>query len=243
MEIVVRFQKSHSKNFGRALELARRLPQYSPPHQDTPEHVVTIQTSDLLKYNKLLQELVGIVLNWKGALLLIDGAPRPQDFRLLAHVTACAENAQFAPNLHEYCSHSSPWNCHQLKGISGATRYDAISQNYRNTPGWFNWGQWIEIGRRWHVDKKRLFKSLQYEMKQNCLMACPNFKVADLWQAIQNLPDEIDLSTSDLFEVRYEERYKGGELIRGPVGIKLKPLNPFDPDALGLGSDISGGEL
>jgi SpoVK/Ycf46/Vps4 family AAA+-type ATPase len=105
---------------------------------------------------------------------------------------------------------------------------------------------WFQIGRFedngvWKVDKHQISAILQQEVEDNFLHVCPSFDRKVLDEAINRLPDLIDVHQSPSWEVLYENKVEGSKIAKKAVGVihKLTLNTLIEPRKNTLKKEIS----
>ena len=185
---MITFSKSTSKNFNRALFLAKDADYY---YETIDENNETIYQAIFKPENHLafitLYELIG---KWKSTFVFKNG--KIIDRKKLGQINYCFGDKLRSAS-ESFCYGASmftenPFGCHRLMIHSGQKP----------------WYQWISYADRKfvYIDKASMKK--QIDEKANTFHLCPAFDYNNIIQALDELPDKIE-KKSELYKKLYSE--------------------------------------
>lgn len=209
MELQVRFRRTSSKEFARALELAQAQEGFAADEAQG-QYRVTFDQDQLGAY----QELVALVGRWAQTRVLLNGQEVSRE--RLNHLLDCYRARLAAPDRRVYCTGGA---VHQSR--VGAVRQlfpcRMIPISEGNTHGWFQYGRLTREG-VFVVDKGQLRQAVTGALGETLAEHCPALFPAELDAVVDRLPDRID-PRKDANWV-YRDGWQNGRFV--PVGVEKR---------------------
>ena len=198
----LQFLEKKSKNFPTALKLARQI------GCTFEDGVVTIQIENVLEGYRSIRQIFSYVQNWKGTQASYNGIPvQPYRFLLEAEwIGQCYDERL----IDQDCG--TGFGCRRLN-----IEYHINRPYFKKDRYWYNYGRWE--GKRWIIDKKKIFRVLMDYANKKAIIECPLFDETRLLHRVNNLPEYL-VDDGFLWETVYEERFLHGELVQIPHNIK-----------------------
>jgi ATP-dependent 26S proteasome regulatory subunit len=218
--ITLRFGKSSSPNYKKAIWLAEQFSQFTPISPQDTFNVIKIGKSEFHAKYKLLQSLWFTIASWKTAeLLLNNNIIEFQQVQKYFFVFECADKYSAALIPSDYCKinkDTKGWSCKFLRAVDR----DLPRSAYRlgRMDYWFQFGHFMSPT-IWEIDKEQLRDVLRREVESQRVNACPFFNFQNVENIISELPDHIDLATSDSWIIRYQDAVNGQVIEKKPLDI------------------------
>jgi SpoVK/Ycf46/Vps4 family AAA+-type ATPase len=228
-ELKMEFKNSTSSYLAYAIKLAKKFSYFYESENRTEPNKITLDQNEFAQKQNIFSDLWGVVRNWKGTILLLNNAPIENSalftyFRIID----CSNqyNNAIIPEEHCFTTYEKKegWGC---KFLSYIKRYIPNQNYYSLRPSekyWFQFG-YFKSENIWEIDKVKLIEVLERESNQNHLSICPVFSFEKAKSIVNELPNDIHLTSNELWEIVYEENDAGTELVRNPVSIKPKILD------------------
>ncbi len=227
--VEIRFGQSTSASYAKVLRAAQQFSGFQEASQDAPYNSVRVESPQLSAEYKHLRRLWDGISGWRSAEFLIDGRPGAfHDLYTLVRYVECADKREVSPQPGRYCekSHSGGqgWGCRYL---SATEREPAAPRYSFGTPptGWWDFGAFDADG-RFVVRKEHIRDALQKEAERAGLSFCPQFDFQRVSAAVDALPDVIDPSASNAWEVIYEDHADGCTISQSAVGVRPAAERP-----------------
>jgi transitional endoplasmic reticulum ATPase len=207
MKLEIRFGRTKSPNLPEAIRQAEKMPGYAQ-HERGREVEIIVSTMVPFEDPELwqrIEELLATVRLWKSTLVLLDGtAITPfQLTRDLSPVIACYGKKRRTDPILAYCSGketpTADISCFGCRLIKGVDLYGGSESRVR----WYQFGRLSEDQKRFAVDKDAIVARLRHENTGQPCLLCPAFSWEHVGEAVNSLPTEIDLETSDTFKVKF----------------------------------------
>lgn len=212
MEVRVVFHRTGSRDFPRAMDVARRQPGFREPAAGA-EFCVSFDQDQLDAYD----ELVAIVGRWSQTRLYLNG--HPVDRSRLEHMLGCYRRRLLAPDRRAHCTGQS---VHETR--IGAVRQlfpcRLIPISETNHGGWFQYGRLTREG-VFLVDKAQLRHAVQGALDRTLAAHCPALFPAEVDAVIDRLPERIDPERDHHWG--YREGWQNGRFVR--VGVEKRPAS------------------
>jgi len=218
----LRFGKSSSQNYPRALRLGEQFKHFTPLSDENDKNIIVIDKDELRQKRKTFGELWFLVQGWRSSELLVNGKQAPLDYYEYLKVIECNEGYYEATNQQKYCSlfaEKEGWSCKFLTDIG----YYLPTYHQGNVTYWYHFGRFVS-DKIWQIDKLKLKESLEREIRSKKLECCDIFDLRKVEQIVNELADVIDVSKSDTWEILYKENPDGSIIEGRPVGIIPKHL-------------------
>lgn len=220
-ELKICFGTSKSKNYKKAMELARSFSNFT---EGEPNTIVINQEKFVEDYKKIYN-LLSYIDKWSATRIYFNGEELTslRQFQNRLSGLSCYADYDKAVIQEIYCWENKDmpgWGCKNLQAIQ--RHYCPMVRLYRGEMYWFEIGHFI-TDNIWRIDKKEIIRLLKREAELKYLNLCPIFDFDKVVAAVNELPDEIDLSTGDQWEAEYSDE-PGSE--RKPIKIspKTQPL-------------------
>lgn len=199
----LQFIESKSKNFPKALQLAREI------GCTFKDGVVTIEVNNVLNGYREIRQLFGYIQNWRGTTASYKGNPvQPYRFLLEAEWIGECHDSRL---LDKDCG--TGFGCRQLKNI----QYHITGPYFKTHTYWYNYGHWKD--KKWFIDKNKIYSVLMGYAQSKAIVECPLFDEAKLWHRVNNLPEFL-IADGVVWGTVYEERFVNGERVQIPHNIK-----------------------
>ena len=227
MELQVIFRRTSSKEFPRALEVARAQSGFSAD-EDAGQYAVTFNQDQLDGY----QELVGLVGRWAQTRILLNGGEVARE--RLTHMLECYRARLAAPDRRVYCA----------GGVVHQSRVGAVRQLFPcrmipisegNTHSWFQYGRLTRDG-VFVVDKGQLRQAVATTLKDTLAEHCPALFPAEVDAVVDRLPDRIDPRKDPNWV--YRDGWHNGRFVpvgvekrSGAQGTRARPASTREPEA------------
>ena len=175
-------------------------------------------------YNKykVYQPLYSLICSWKSTVLTY----RNQHIQkytyndLLGIIIQCAKGYNGSHNNELYCNLTplqEGWGC---KFLTDMIKHLESNRNYYpNRNYWYKFGR-FESDMVWKIDKKIIHDYLEREVECRKIYHCPIFSIGTTHQYVDQLPDTIDLSLSENWEIEYQEDFQGTTILKKPISIR-----------------------
>jgi hypothetical protein len=220
--VEIRFGHSTSASYPKALRTAQQFAGFRDATADAPYSSVRVEASQLSAEYKHLRRLWDAVSGWKSAEFLVDGRPAEfHDLYTLVRYVECAERRDVSPQPGRYCEKSHAgghgWGCRYLSAIE---REPVVTPRYGfGVPptGWWHFGS-FDSDQHFVIHKEHIRETLQKEADRAGLSFCPQFDFQRVSASVDSLPDEIDPSSSSMWETVFEDYAEGGTISRRAVG-------------------------
>jgi hypothetical protein len=215
----IRFGKSTSKSYPEAIRLLKKFSNAVLASDDDQDSAVTISQDEFIEKHRKVNELWGLVANWKSSRLLVNGEPAEfADLNTYSTVFACYEKYKAAVIQDEHCNlygNKQGWGC---KWLTEVNRYLPESSWSRDRY-WYQFGH-FESESIWRIDKERLKALLTREIEVKKIFLCPIFNRARVETIIDSLPDKIDTTVDAKWQIIYEDASVGTTVEKKPVVIQ-----------------------
>lgn len=221
--VEIRFGHSTSASYTKALRAAQQFSGFQAASEDEPCNSVRVEASQLSAEYKHLRRLWDAVSGWKTAEFLVDGRPSEfHDLYTLVRYVECAEKRDVSPQPDRYCgkAHSGGqgWGCRYLSAIER----EPVSPRHsfgRPPTGWWDFGS-FDAEQHFVVRKDHVREALQKEADRAGLSFCPQFDFKRVSAAVDALPDQIDPSSSSMWDTLFEDHAEDDTISQRAVGIR-----------------------
>ncbi len=207
VELRVVFRRTSSKEFTRALALARQQPGFA---EGEGAFAVTFNQDQLDVY----QELVALVGRWAQTAVSLNGQAVSRE--RLNHLVACYQARLAAPDRRVYCAGGE---VHQSR--VGAVRQlfpcRMIPVSEANGNGWFQYGRLTRDG-VFIVDKAQLRQAVSGALGETLAEQCPALFPVEVDAVIDRLPDRVDPRKDPHWA--YRDGWHNGRFV--PVGVEKR---------------------
>ena len=173
--ISISFGKSTSKNFSKALYLAKNSDRYV---EDADDQGNSVYQAFFIEKNFLeFMRLYKLIGNWKSTFVFING--EIIDNKSLGKINICyGDKLKF--NDPNFCFGASEWTsnpfgCHRLMLTPSQTP-------------WWSFGEFNVLG-DWIVNKEEIIEKIKYKAK--LFEKCPAFDIERVLKVVELLPDKI----------------------------------------------------
>ncbi len=199
----LQFLEKKSKNFPKALKMARKI------GCNYEDGVITIEIKDILNGYRKIRQLFHYIQNWRGTSATYNNRPvHPYRFLLEAEwIGECYDQRMIDNDC------GTGFGCRKVDTIN----YHITGPYFKTHTYWYNYGEWKAS--KWIIDKKKIYNLLIAYAEKKAISECPLFDETDLWNRVQNLPEFL-IADGILWETVYEESFVKGERIQVPHNIK-----------------------
>lgn len=222
----IKFGHSSSKNYDEAIKIAKKFTNFQPISPSNCFNMVEVDLIEVRKRFQVLQRLWLMISNWKNTQIYIND--KPGDFTMVRdifdRVLACSHQYSRAVLPEKHCMDyhgNEGWGCKQLSAVSRNTQENHYYGYYDKQTYWYHFGEFVS-DTVWQIDKIKLLETLKREVEIKHVELCNFFSFEKVELIVNSLPDNIDVASSDTWEIRYEEKSNGSLLEQKPAGIKPK---------------------
>ncbi len=217
----LQFGKSTSKNYSQALRLLKKFDNCQVVDDGFSINSIIVEKSELISKFRLIEELYQIIHGWTTSKMFLNEVEiQPwRFFNQMRQIVECSDSYNRAINKDNYCnidnSHEG-WGC---KYINETIRHLNSDSYYSyNVNYWYKFG-FFKNEDTWIIDKSKLEERLDKEILEKGISSCPYFDKSKSTKILNELPDEIDLTT-EFWEIIYKEDFFGTTIQRKPVSIE-----------------------
>jgi ATP-dependent 26S proteasome regulatory subunit len=230
----IRFKKSTSKSYPESLKLLKTFSNAVISESGDSENSVTISQDEFVEKFNVINILWGMVGNWKSSQILINGkTANVSNLNIYSNIVGCYNKYKSAIIQEEHCrlyGNKEGWGC---KFLGEVNRY--LPEN-----SWDRGRYWYEFGHFdsetiWKIDKEKIQGILQREVEVRKISLCPIFSYEKVKTIVNELPEFIDTSADDKWEVVYEDTVNGSLIERKPVKIQPKNIRRNNVFSISLG--------
>lgn len=224
--IEIRFGKSSSSNYLRAIKKAKEFSSFIEAKDDIDLNTITVPADELLNKYKSFQDLIRFIMNWKSSDVIYNGnSIRMYDFFYKFElIVNCSKTCAAATEKTRYCyidPQKEGWGC---RFLTETKRH--LEKSYSKGLYWYEFGNFNTDNSEWVIDKFQLNEVLQKEIISKVVYGCPYFSQNKLNTIIENIPNSIKIAVDNKnWDIEYEEDFYGEKIDKKPVGIKHKGLN------------------
>jgi ATP-dependent 26S proteasome regulatory subunit len=222
----VRFGKSSSVNYEKALKYAKGFSHFNAISEDNMLNTVTLGANELRNKTSAFRALWGLIQNWKTTELILNGEVIGyQERNRIMRILRCADEYRRAVIQENHCKvlgEEVGWGCKHLNTID---YFRSSHRYYSRDANWYEFGRFSSNG-VWDVDKSRINDLLSREAELKFLAICPFFDLQRAKEIVGTLPSTIEPEDSDTWEIEYEESVSGSVIEQAPIRIKPKPPSP-----------------
>lgn len=216
-EFKIRFGKSSSQNYQKAVNQAKKFVNYKPISEDNTFNTVILYSNELRQRYRKIEKLWLLISGWKTTELFVNDEPVEfYDLNKYIAILECDNKYQTSIIPENHCKlypNKEGWGCQHLNTLS---RYS--SNYYQGERGsyWYHFGN-FQSETIWEIDKYKIKDALRREVKLKKLFLCKIFDFEKVESIVDNLPDKIDLDKSELWEIEYEEIEDGISIEKIPI--------------------------
>lgn len=207
MKLQIKFTKSKSLSYGKAVRIAERFSDYN-------DHLVTITSETLERDIGYLKPLWDIISRWKSTEVCLDGEPIHKMFDVIWPL-CCYQRYKKTVVQQFYCQVSAylpGWGCKHLAAINLHEEKFSLPEEIK----WYQLGHFF-TGTIWKIDKAELAKLLKREADLKYLRLCPLYSWEKIQATINWLPNEIDTESDPNWQIQYNPD------ITNPVPVSIMP--------------------
>ncbi len=207
MNLEIRFGRTRSPRLPEAIRQAEKIPGFAK-HDGARGTEIIVSTRIPFEDPELwrrIEDLLGTVRSWQSTTLSVDGkAITPWRFTAdLAEVISCYRKKQATDPSLDYCSGKetpsadiSCFGCRLLKGVD-------VHEWGPDRIRWYQFGHLSEDQKSLAVDKTAILARLRHEAADAPCVWCPAFSWTHVADAVDSLPNAIDLEKSNRFAVKF----------------------------------------
>lgn len=234
--ISISFGRSSSKNFSQAVQLASALQSFKSEEVDNKEQYSIqerLSLDDIDSWQRI-RTLLKITSGWKSTRIEYNGIATSGAYQhsyQMDRVEQCYRLSLEEPYPDSYCKGNifgqdtdQYFGCRFEKGVAQANQWTGDRH-------WYEFGNLIEDASCFMIHKDIIEQTMSQGCETLLCNGCPNFAWTRIEQSIHDLPDKIDLSTSEKFQLKFSE-YNPDK----SIGIELKGMSNHLSISLGLGS-------
>ncbi|MCF8011243.1 MAG: hypothetical protein K9L17_02835 [Clostridiales bacterium] len=199
--VSISFGKSTSKNFTKALAMAKSAPQYieSTDEKGNPIYQAIYGPKDYLSFISLYE----LISNWKSTFVFING--EMVDRKIVGALNYCYGDKLRSGNP-DFCFGASqftenPFGCHR-------------AQMHQSNDPWYSYGI-MDTKRCFHIDKERIKNELFERLKP--YRFCPALDIEKAIQVVDQLPSVINPQKDDNWEYTTYHDSKTGSSFEGVI--------------------------
>lgn len=243
-QIEIRFGKSTSSRYSRALQIAKTLPNFFPISEENNFNTIKTDTAELLNNFETFDSLISYISDWKSTEILFNGE-QVSPFHFIykyREIIDCSKMQAVSAAKDIYCHDDHKrkgWGCRHLTNIKRHLEQRYSHHHYKY---WYWFGDFENDYKEWKINKSLLKEALLKEVLENKIDCCAIFSFDKLDKKIKELPDKIVLTDNDSWEIEYEKDFYGDLIENKPIGIKNRESEETENssillDALGLDND------
>lgn len=213
-QLIIQFGKSKSPSYPAVVKWCCKFDSFS---QFETNILAITSFNDICRFIYPLGEIIKTASKWKTFKMTFGNtdvnSPIPF-YNQLLDVVHCYFASMRSEN-HRFCStydKSENWGCRQLR-IIGKEPWDYVVK------WWYDYGAFTGDG-KYEIDKYELLEQLQIEATESLCINCPKFNLDIINVRVSELPDEIDLSDTENWEVDFRPFFVGQKQVMLPVGLK-----------------------
>ncbi|MGX9460585.1 zinc ribbon domain-containing protein [Shewanella sp. A14] len=214
--VEIMFGKSSSANFGKALEICKKIPSYSTTGEGKQsQYKIALPITEV----DLIINLFELVGSWKSSQMLINGHTATKK-DLTYFGVGCYRNRQKAYKPEQFCFGDKEYEAN----IWGCKKLNMPVNEWGG--GWLDYGEFDQSG-VWHFDKDRIRHDLELTLKENEL--CPVLNRKRVLETLENLPNSINPKKDKNWQYRTSYEEVNGDYKEIAVGIKpvIKRINSY----------------
>lgn len=218
-KLTLKFGKSRSAYYDRAINLARECPGY-----DEINNSITFDSDTLADNYDTFDTLWRIIRRWRSSEVLLNG----KEIGLLSRYDAIPCFLEYhqaiIQDIHCWADNNMiGWGCKLLTAIKQYyVGMGYVSVMYHRDMHWYEIGHFITDD-VWQIDKPQIIYLLKREAKIKHINDCPLFDFDRVIAHVNELPDTIDVSENKHWEI-YCKHEPGGN----PQPAKIVPVNYID---------------
>ncbi len=235
ISVEVRFGKSSSSNFGKAIRILKNFQKYKLITNDSNYNSLTADQEEVAKKSRELERLWGIVGKWKSSELLVNGeSAEMDDISGIFEILNCSRKFDKAIIQDEYCykglwsGGENIWGCNFLDTIHSTIPSEKYHYRRHKNSYWFKYGDFVSEN-KWKLDKTKIHEILLREIKCKSIELCKHFSTDRIIDGLSSLPDIIELNEEGDWAIEYNEHIDGSSIVHEKVGIHPK----FEESAYG----------
>ena len=219
--IEIQFGKSTSKNYSHAIRLLKKLKNSQLIENGSYMNIAVLNDDELIANFRVIEELHQLIHGWTTTKMFFNEVEiQPwRFFNQMREIVDCNDSYNNTIHKENYCKIDSShegWGC---KYLTETVRHLKTDSYYSyNEKYWYKFGQFTSDN-VWQIDKTKIKDRLDKEIKGKGINACPHFNKENFEKTINELPDEIDLS-SEFWDIIYEEDFIGSTIQQKPVSIE-----------------------
>lgn len=189
--------------------------------QEKAMNTLVLSITDIRTNYSAIQNIFGIIRHWSKTQYYVDDYDVGlEGMNNLLSTIDCESKYANSDLLGEFCYGECGWGCKHINSIS-LRRPSYYGNN--SAKKWYEFGHFSEG--IWNIDKKHILEILQRDINQNHLHTCVHFDMNRITQAINSLPDVIDVENSNDWEYKYRE---------APLGMRQTEIIGIKPKEHGI---------
>lgn len=218
-EVIVKFGKSHSSYYDKAIEYASSFDHFIPIGEDSDLNAINTDNNEIINKMAIFNKLIDTIGSWKSAEVYFrDKKVRPRSFQYeIQSISDCAKRYAKSTKQDKYCDEnkSENWGCKFLNGIVLDIDNTPYYDYYKF---WYKYGDFINE-KIWKVDKEKIAESLLGIIENKHIDFCPVFQLDFFQKYITSLPDEIDISDETKWGIVNKQIFIDNVVQQSPVSI------------------------
>lgn len=219
----IRFGKSSSQNYIKAVNQAKKFLNFNPISNDNNFNNILINHSELLEKTRQVEKLILLINNWKSTEFFINEEELDHDgIRNLLLIINCNKKYQESVIPENNCASyngKNNWGCKFLNELIFDPEY-----YYHQKLGWWDFGHFSSKN-IWKIDKEKLTDLLKREADLKHLYFCNVFNLDRIIDILnKKIPNEIDIENSKNWDYKFETSNSGNIVEKKPIGVIYKHI-------------------
>jgi len=221
------FYNSRAKDFPDMVRRCKHFENFIQSKAPGEKNKVAIESVNELMNNwpdfMVLATRVPLLVGSQGWFMGDEIVPFTPDFfyRIQNTIEYCYKDYKESNFQDEFCN--SDWGCRKLSSIQKSINPE---DKWTFHMHWYRYGHFE--GDRWIIDKGAILRILKKESENNYLESCPVFDFDRVKQAVDELPDEIELNENWQILTRTELKKDG--FVEVPFSIAPAWIEPEEDD-------------
>jgi len=248
VSIEVRFGKSSSSNYNKALTISRKFKNYSLVKDGNEYNSVVSNSEEIIRYSREFEKLWDIVGKWRSSELLVNNEPIAYDeIREIFEVLNCSKKYDKAIVQEDYCykydwsDDKILWGCRFLVAVASTVPSDYYHYGRRGEKYWYKFGKFSSKN-VWAVDKAKIKQILLREADVKNLSLCKHFSKKKIDNGLNELPKSINPDKEENWEYETEDKVNGDTIAKIRTGVRPQLKGSRYTYGLELGIDASDTE-
>ncbi len=216
MELKIIYYKSSSKYYDSVCLQCEKFDKFT---YNVKENILIINESEIKNKISNLTSILEIIKNWTKTEFYINNK-KVSIYNIydLIDIIKCDQNYNDEDKQIEYCYQNAGWGCRFLDSIF--LRKEPYRGYYSRNNYWFDYGYFED--KTWIIDKKSIKEKIYKEIQEKNIEVCIHFDIQKIKEAINLLPDKIEITNDE--NCKWEYRYR-----ESPVGLMQTEIIGIKP--------------